>query len=130
MALKSDVILDYSVERPIDLEIHIDKQLQASDLLVTALRRRDSSPDSAALLAEILVARNQLLLLRSHISTTYGKVLIDPADDDYLILRAIDARLDNAMFKNGIAHAPLDDIGLLVNTIRRAVQIADRLTAP
>lgn len=130
MALKNDVILHYSVERPIDLEIHIDKQLQASDQLVAALRQRDSSPDSAVLLAEILVARNQLLLLRSHISATYGKVIIDPADDDYLILRAIDARLDSAILRNGIAHAPTDDLGLLVNTIRRALQIADRLTAP
>lgn len=130
MALKSDGIVEYSVERPVDLEINIDKQLQASDLLVAALRRRDSSPDSAALLAEILVARNQLVLLRSHISATYGKVIIDPADDDYLILRAIDARLDNAILKNDIAHAPIDDLGLLVKTIRRAVQIADSLTAP
>jgi len=130
MALKNDVILEYSVERPIDLEIHIDKQLQASDQLVAALRQRDSSPDPAGLLAEILVARNQLLLLRSHISATYGKVIIDPADDDYLILKAIDARLDNAILRNGIAHAPIDDLVLLVNTIRRALQIADSLTAP
>lgn len=130
MALKSDGIVEYSVERPVDLEIHIDKQLQASDLLVAALRQRDSSPDSTALLAEILVARNQLVLLRSHISANYGKVIIDPADDDYLILRAIDSRLDNAILKNGMAHAPINDLGLLVNTIRRALQIADSLTAP
>ena len=70
------------------------------------------------------------MLLRSHISASYGKVLIDPADDDYLVLRAIDARLDNAILKNVIAHAPTDDLALLVNTIRRAVQIADSLTAP
>jgi len=117
-------------ELPIDLASHVDQQLQASELLVAALRDRDSSPDSAGLLAEILATRNRLSSLKAYISNTYARVTIDPADDAYLLLQAISARLDRVRNGNGMAHAPTFDLSLLVNTIKRGLQIADNLTSP
>jgi hypothetical protein len=116
-------------EFPLDLGAEIEKELIAVELLIADLRSRPVSPDTAGLLAETILLRNHLALLKTHVLTIYRKVIIDPADDDYLILKAISSRLDNAILSSGLANTSTGHIHLLVNTIRKGLQIADNLTA-
>ena len=116
-------------EFPLDLGGELEKELIAAELLIADLQSRPVSPDTAGLLAETILLRNHLALLKTYVLTTYRKVIIDPADDDYLILKAISSRLDNSILGSGLANTSTEHIHLLVNTIRKGLQIADNLTA-
>jgi len=117
-------------ETPIDLETLIDKHLEAGDLAIIILQRLPVSVATAGLLAEILVARNEMSVVKSHMVGARAKFIIEPADDDYLILKAIDQRLDRVLQTTGMAFTNVDHIGILVHTINRGLEIACNLTAP
>lgn len=128
----SDLLFDPENSRrdlPIDLGAQIEKELIAADVLVSILRAQANSPEIAGLLAETILIRSHLALLKSYVLTTYSRVIIDPADDDYLILKAISDRLDNAILTSGLASTAPEHLHLLVDTIRKGLQIADNLAA-
>lgn len=116
-------------ELPIDLGTQIEKEIVAIELLIASLRSEAMSADIAGLLAEAVLLHNHLTLLKTHILTTYKRVLIDPADDDYLLLKAIGGRLDHAILTSGLMNTAPEHLHLLVSTIRKGLQIADNLTA-
>ncbi len=118
-----------TIEFPIDLNAQIDKQLRAAELMIATLQYRPVSSDAAGLLAETLVTREQLALLKTYVSSTHGHVIIHPAEDDYLIIKAIGERLDNAILESGLARKTLDQLEVILNTVKKGMEIAGNLTA-
>jgi hypothetical protein len=128
----TDLVPDFETlrrELPIDLAAQIEKELIAAEVLISILRAQPVSTETAGLLAETLLIRNHLQLLKSYVLATYSRVIINPSDDDYLILKAISDRLDNAILTSGLASTAPEHLHLLVDTIRKGLEIADTLTA-
>jgi hypothetical protein len=117
-------------EKPIDLAALLDKHLQAADLAIISLQNLPESFMTARLLADIGMIRKELSQVGWFIHHTYRKVLIDPGDDDYLILHAIDQRLEYALRTAKPDNTNLDQIDLLVSTIEKGLHIVRHLTSP
>lgn len=115
-------------EYPIDLGEQIAKGIEAAEMLITALEKHPVSSETAGLLAETAVTRDHLILLRVHIKAAYHTLVIAPEDDDYLILQAINTRLDNALRRTHPAENAAY-ISLLLATIKKSAEIVDNLTA-
>lgn len=117
-------------EPPIDLATLLDKHVQAADLAITSLQHLPESFMTIRLLADIGVARKELSQVRSYIHDTYRSVTIEPEDDDYLILHAIEERLEHALGTAIMDSTSEDQINLLVSTIEKGLQIVSHLTSP
>src|SRR5262245_41336877 len=117
-------------EEPIDLAALLDKHIQAADLAIISLQHFPESFTTTRLLADIGMVRKELSQVRSFIHDTYHKVLIDPGDDEYLVLHAIDERLEHALRTATPANTTLVQIELLVCTIEKGLHIASHLTSP
>lgn len=117
-------------EPPIDLATLLDKHVRAADLAITSLQHLPESFTTIRLLADIGVARKELSQIKSYIHDTYRRVTIEPGDDDYLVLHAIEERLGHAL-RTVIADSTSEDqIDLLVSTIEKGLHIVSHLTSP
>lgn len=117
-------------EKPIDLAVLLDKHLQAADLAIIFLQNLPESFTTIRLLADIGMVRKELSQVGCFIHDTYRKVMIDPGDDDYLVLHAIDQRLEHALRTATLNNTNVDQIDLLVSTIEKGLQIVRHLVSP
>jgi|SRR5215467_6816642 len=117
-------------EPPIDLATLMDKHVRAADLAITSLQHLPESFTTIRLLADIGVARKELSQVQSYIQDTYRSVTIEPGDDDYLILHAIEERLEHALRTTIMDNTSEDQINLLVSTIEKGLHIVSHLTSP
>jgi hypothetical protein len=117
-------------ETPIDLAGLLDKHIRAADLAITLLQRLPESFMTVRLLAEIFVVRKELSEITSYVHDTYHNVTIDPVDDDYLVLHAIEERLERVLRTATPETISVDQIDLLVSTIEKGLNIASNLTTP
>ena len=117
-------------EPPLDVAVLLDKHVRAADLAITSLLRLPESFTTIRLLADIGVARKELSEVKSYIHDTYRSVTIEPGDDDYLVLHAIEERLERTL-RTAMADGPSEDqINLLVSTIEKGLHIVSHLTSP
>jgi hypothetical protein len=117
-------------EEPIDLAALLDKHVQAADLAIISLQRFPASFTTTRLLADIGMVRKELPQVRSFIHDTYHKVLIDPGDDQYLVLHAIEERLEYILRTATPDNTTVAQIDLLVCTIEKGLHIVSHLTSP
>ena len=117
-------------EPPIDLATLVEKHVRAADLAITSLQHLPESFTTIRLLADIGVARKELSQVKSYLHDTYRSVTIEPADDDYLILHAIEERLEHALRTAITDSTSEDQISLLVSTIEKGLHIVSHLTSP